>query len=306
MLSPFHGSDPRLYQIVVLSGLLFYGSLYLHLDIMPMALGVAVCLTLTTQAIATRTWHWRDFEAKSALISALSLTLLTRTDSLLWLGLAAVIAISSKFLIRVNGKHLFNPTNIALVVCLLCTDAVWVSPGQWGQTAFLGLFLGCLGIIVVTRARRADITFTFLAAYGGLSLCRALWLGDPLALVAHQLENGALLIFAFFMISDPKSTPDSRAGRVIFAILVATTALVLRFGYHEPNGLLFALALCAPVVPVLDKIMAGPRYLWRPNSSDEPEVSIGILVPPELVPVRKRTGTSRAQGCARKLIDVSH
>ena len=87
---------------------------------------------------------------KSALISALSLCLLLRTDWLALAALAAVVAVGSKFLIRVRDKHVFNPTNLAIVALMLATDGAWVSPGQWGSHAALGFFLACAGLLVVT------------------------------------------------------------------------------------------------------------------------------------------------------------
>ena len=104
----------------------------------------------------------------------------------------------------------------------------------------------------MTRAARADVTLAFLAFYVGLLFTRALWLGDPLTIPLHQIESGALLIFAFFMISDPKTTPDSRTGRIIYALLVALAALYVQFGFFRPNGPLWGLIACAPLVPLID------------------------------------------------------
>ena len=74
---------------------------------------------------------------------------------------------------------------------------------------------------MVNRAARSDVTLAFLVFYLALVVGRSLWLGEPLAIPLHRLQSGALLLFAFFMISDPKTTPDSRAGRILFAALVA-------------------------------------------------------------------------------------
>ncbi|MGB5511517.1 MAG: RnfABCDGE type electron transport complex subunit D, partial [Woeseiaceae bacterium] len=95
---------------------------------------------------------------------------------------------------------------------------------------------------------------------------RAVWLGDPLTIPAHQLQNGALLIFAFFMISDPKTTPDSALGRVLFATLVAGVAYVIQFIYYVPNGAIFALIISAPFVPLIDARLRGQRYQWTPST----------------------------------------
>ncbi|NIP87718.1 MAG: DUF2330 domain-containing protein, partial [Gammaproteobacteria bacterium] len=202
------------------------------------------------------------FDPRSPLISGLSLALLLRTADPVLAALAGVIAILSKALLRVRGKHLFNPTCFALVALLATSDAVWVSAGQWGQAAIGGFALACLGTAVVHRSLRLDVPFVFLAAYGALLLGRALWLGDPLAIPLHALQNGALLLFAFFMISDPRTTPDSRAGRVLFCAAAAAIALYLQFGLYEDNALLWALALCAPLVPLLDAALPGSRFSW--------------------------------------------
>ena len=178
-------------------------------------------------------------------------------------ALAAVIAIGSKFLVRVRGKHVFNPANVALVSLMLVSDQAWVSSGQWGSAALGAFALSCLGFLVLTRAKRAETTIAFLLFYGGLLYGRALWLGDPLSIPLHQLQNGALLIFAFFMISDPKTTPDTAAGRILYAALVASIAFVIQFVFYVPNGPILALVMSAPVVPVIDALLQGTHYQWQ-------------------------------------------
>ena len=99
-------------------------------------------------------------------------------------------------------------------------------------------------------------------------LCgRAVWLGDPWAIPIKQLQSGALLLFTFFMISDPKTTPDSRAGRVLFAALVAFGAAYVQFGLYRTNGLLWSLALCSLLTPLIDRLLPGTQYQWnRPQT----------------------------------------
>src|SRR5207253_670307 len=81
------------------------------------------------------------------------------------------------------------------------TDRAWVSPGQWGSAAVFAFFLACVGGLVVNRAARSDVTYAFAAAYLGLVFGRSIWLGEPMSIPLHRLENGATLIFTFFMIS---------------------------------------------------------------------------------------------------------
>jgi Na+-transporting NADH:ubiquinone oxidoreductase subunit NqrB len=204
------------------------------------------------------------------MISALSLILLLRTDDVLLAMTAAAIAISSKFLVRFNGKHMFNPANVAIVSMMLVSDQVWISTGQWGNAAIGAFALACLGFIVLTRAKRAETTITFLLAYAALLVGRALWLGDPLQIPLHHLQNGALLIFAFFMISDPKTTPNTAAGRIIYAMIVASIAFVIQFVFYQPNGPILALIMSAPLVPLIDFLKRGRNYEWTAPRINKP------------------------------------
>ena len=263
-----HGLDPRYYQIATLAGLLAYGMTQLDFEIEPPQAIVSLGGALLTQLVCARLFRAGPFEPKSALISGLSLCLLLRTNSLLVALVAAVVTIASKYVIRWKGKHLFNPTNLG-VTAMIATGAAWVSPGQWGNVAFFALLMACLGGLVVNRAARSDVTYAFLASYLGIVFGYALWLGQPLAIPLHRLQNGAFLLFTFFMISDPRTTPDSRAGRLLFAALVAALAAWITFGTFRTNGLLWALVALSPFVPLIDRILPGDRYHWVRRAPDD-------------------------------------
>ena len=259
MIAPLRLRDARAWQIASLAGLLAYGIAFLGFDVTAPRAALIVAAALATQLAGTRFARLPAFDPWSALISSLSLCLLLRTRSPLVAVLAAAAAIGSKFLIRFNGKHLFNPTNFALVLALAVTDDAWVSPGQWGSAAFFGFLLVCAGRFVVHRAGRGDVTLAFLAATLVLFVGRSLSLHEPLAIPFHRLESGTLLLFAFFMISDPKTTPDSRAGRILFGALVAAGAAYVQFRLFRPNGALWSLALGSLLVPLFDLILPGAR-----------------------------------------------
>ena len=254
--------DPRGYQIAVLSGLLAWGLFRLGFDLAVPQVVVTLGVALATQLACTRIARLPAFDPRSAWISGLSLCLLLRTDHLALAALAATLAIASKFVLRVDGKHVFNPTNFGITVLLALGAPVWVSPGQWGNVAFFAFLMACLGGLVVNRAARGDVTLAFLGAWAAILFCRALWLGQRFAIPFHQLESGALLLFAFFMISDPKTTPRSRIGRVLFAALVACGAAAVQFLMYRTNGLLWSLVAFSPLVPWIDRWLPGPRYEW--------------------------------------------
>jgi enediyne biosynthesis protein E5 len=266
-------ADPRLYQIGTLASLLLYGMGWLDFDITPdrvvLLLATALATQWTCDRLAGGAAPFRS-NARSALISGLSLCLLLRTNRAELAALAAIVTIGGKFLIRIDGKHVFNPTNSGIVAMLLLTDQVWVSPGQWGAAAFLAFLFACAGALVVNRAARSDVTYAFVACYSALLFGRSFYLGEPMTIPLHRLESGALLLFTFFMISDPKTTPDSRMGRVLFAALVAFGAWYVQFRLFRTNGLLWSLAACSTIVPLIDRIVPGSRYAWASRSKSTP------------------------------------
>jgi Na+-transporting NADH:ubiquinone oxidoreductase subunit NqrB len=286
--------DPRWYQIAALAGLLAYGLFGLDFEIDAGRVFLIVGSGLAAQWVCTRLSRLPRFDPKSALISALSLCLLLRTDEPLWVLFAVSVTIASKFLLRIDGKHVFNPTNLGLVVTLLLTDAAWVSPGQWGNAAFFGFLMACAGSLVVQRSSRSDVTLAFFVSYAGLLCARSLWLGEPLAIPVHRLQNGALLLFGFFMISDPRTTPDARAARIAFAFLVALGACFVQFGLFRTNSLLWSLAVLSPLVPLLNRLGPGSRFEWGRAGAPAPAMK-GVFR------VRNRAFPDRVRDAARML-----
>ncbi len=268
--SALFSSDPRHYQIAVLTSLLLYGVGWLGFDIAWPQIVISLGVALLTQYACTLIFGLPAFDPRSPLISGLSLCLLLRANSYLPIFVAAVITIASKFIFTSKRKHIFNPTNFGLVAMMLLTDQVWVSPAQWGSKAIFAFFMACLGAMVIYRAARSDVSYAFIIAYGAILLGRALWLGDSLAIPLKQLQSGALLLFTFFMISDPKTTPDSRPGRILFAIIVAMGAVYVQFGLYRTNGLLWSLAASSLLTPLIDRLLPGTKYDWNALTSLKP------------------------------------
>src|SRR5262245_2785718 len=258
--------DPRWFQIFMLSSLLGYGLFGLHFEFSGSHLAAVIGTALATQYLFTRLEKLPRFDPLSALISGIGLCTLLRTNGIGPAAFAAFLAIASKFVLRIRGKHLFNPTNLSLGVMLLA-GAGWISPGQYGHFAFIALAMVCVGLTVVTRAARWDVTLAFLGVYAAIVLGRSLWLGEPMTIPLHRLQSGLLLQFAFNMISDPKTTPDSRAGRVLFGSLVAIGVGVVQFVMFRTNGPVWSLAAITLLVPLIDRLLPGPRYEWTPTTA---------------------------------------
>jgi enediyne biosynthesis protein E5 len=260
--------DPRWLQIAFLSSFVACGA---ALGAVPLQQApLAVAAAALTQLAWVRIRHLPNPGYLSPIITGLGVALLVRSD-LFWLPpLAASAAIASKYLIRFNGKHLFNPANFGLCAGMLATHHVWASPSQWGENSMLLFAFVALGLAVVVRALRSDISFAFLAFWVVLKAARVMWLGQPFGVLEHQLATGSLIVFTFFMISDPKTTPDSRSGRVLFAGVIAVVAFVAQHGFWVMNAPLWALFFLAPLVPVLDRVVRGVRYQWPSIAAANP------------------------------------
>ena len=246
------GQDARDWQIAVLSCLLAVQLTLLDFGASLAQVAVTMSAALGTQVLAS-TLVGRRPDWRSPLVTGLSLSLLLRThDPAVW-AMAGMLGIGSKYLLRVRGRHLFNPACLS-IVALVVTGQAWVSPGQWGALAFSALLLGGGAALVLGRARRVDTAAAFLGSYGLLLAGRAALLGDPWAIPLHQMQSGALLVFGLFMVTDPRTTPSRRTGRIAFAASVAGLAYALQYGWQVREGLFYALALLAPAVPLLDRI----------------------------------------------------
>jgi enediyne biosynthesis protein E5 len=254
--------DPRILQIVFLGSLLAIGAYFRDFSLRPAQIALTFTAALSAQGLLDRLTRKPAPSLRSATITALSLTLLLRADNLWAMPAAAVFAIASKFALRIRGKHLFNPANFGVGVALLILPGTWISPGQWGNDVVLAGWFVVLGATVATRARRADISWLFLIFYLGALAARVAWLGQRWAVWTHQLSSGALLLFAFFMISDPMTTPSHPKGRAAHAALVAAIAYAWGFGLFRTNAVLWALFVAAPMVAMWDVLFAAPKFDW--------------------------------------------
>lgn len=270
------GLDARLYQIAFQATLLGIGVVARDFTLRWEQMALAFAAGLVTQVLWTRGLGLRRVGVLSALITCFGLSLLLRADSLWVHPLAAALALSAKFIVRIDGKHLFNPANLGVVIGIGLLPGAWVSPGQWGNDLAYAVWLVALGGIVTQRARRWDISWIFLAFWLGLVALRVAWLGQPWAIWWHQLGSGALLLFAFFMISDPMTIPNRPSARALYALLMAPIAFWWQFVLFQPNALMWALFLATPLVPLLDYWLPGQRFAWQqPASSPLPDKRLG-------------------------------
>jgi Na+-transporting NADH:ubiquinone oxidoreductase subunit NqrB len=255
--------DARVYQILFLGLLLGAGAWLRDFSIQPAQIVLTFLAGLLTQNLCLRACALRGVGYLSPVITCFGLSLLLRADNLWVHPLCASVAIAAKFLIRYRHKHLFNPANLGVMLALIALPGAWVSPGQWGHDIAIAAWVVALGGLVTHRARRADISWLFLLMYLGASAARVAWLGQPWGVWTHQLQNGSLLLFAFFMISDPMTIPNHPRGRVAYAALVAGIAFCWQYQLFKTNGLFWALLLASPTVPLWDALWPAAKFNWQ-------------------------------------------
>ncbi|EKV01101.1 Na+-transporting NADH:ubiquinone oxidoreductase, subunit NqrB [Leptolyngbya sp. PCC 7375] len=267
--------DARDYQILCLALFLVLGVAMRDWSLQPAIVATAIITALGSQGLCSwlmshnsssnqlQTISPAEFNWHSPLITALGLSLLLRTDHIATMALAASIAIASKFFFKVNDKHFFNPANLGIIAALTLTNDAWVSPGQWGDEIWYGLIFMGAGGMVLKRVGRWDTTGMFLASYALLEAVRNLYLGWTWDVWAHRMMSGSLLLFALFMVTDPRSIPNARPARLLWALAIAVLTFVLRNHFYLSTAVFWALFALAPLTIMLDKLWESPRFEWK-------------------------------------------
>lgn len=266
--------DARYFQVIFQAIFLSYGLLILewYADWTHYITTIVGCLLFqyTADSIKSkRLLRLSEFDrwGFSILISAMSLCLLLKTNHWYISALAAFFTVSSKYIFRWNHKHVFNPSAFGIVATLLLTSEAWLSPAQWGSNAVVFFGAITLGVIVVTRVQKLDVSLAFLLTFVGLLYWRQVYvLGWPMDHFMHSISTGSLLLFTFFMISDPRTSPNHPVARIIWAVLIAAIAFYYAAFKWKYNTIIWVLVAAAPLVPVLDKLFGGKDFHWTSSS----------------------------------------
>jgi enediyne biosynthesis protein E5 len=263
--------DARYFQILFQSLFLSYGILFLHWNAEWWLYSTYFITSIITQLLfeyflgnAAFAYHKRmAFSFPSVIISSFGLSLLLKTNHIEVAVLAAFISIASKFIIKIKGKHIFNPSALGIVSAIFFTGNAWFSPGQWGSSTVVLFGVCCLGFIVVTRVQKLDTSLAFLVTFAGLLFLRqVIYLGWPMDFFIQSISTGSLLLFSFFMITDPKTIPDHKWARICWCILIAAVAFYLTTFKFINGAPIFVLVLAQPLVPLLDWLFKAKRFEW--------------------------------------------
>lgn len=281
--------DPRLRLAAVLITVQVLGQTVLDfkLSVAQIIVTIGVCAVVET-AVTLRREGVLAWPA-SAMLTGNSVALLLRTtgtqhgdwwslNGIWWFVLAGVLALLSKYLIRPGGRHVFNPSNVALVWVLLVIGPTEVFPQYlyWGPleapvvTAVVVIVAGA--VWVLRPLRMLPMTAAFLATLGvvvGLFAASgasffAIWHSGPVDGWFYWVTivlSPETMVFVFFMMSDPVTAPRSPSGRLLYGALTALVAAGLL--WFQPTefavklAILSSLTATCALAPALDRL--GPR-----------------------------------------------
>lgn len=259
--------DPRLVMIGIHGTFNVLGQTVLGWAISPGQLATAVTVTCGWDLAFHRTLYGKWVVPKSGLITGLGMGLLLRGPGLYPFAFAGTLAILSKHLVKVDGKHVFNPSTFGIVAAFLLVPGSHPTLDQWGRSAWVAFLILNLGMFIVYRVRRFDVVIAFAAAYVAFEGIHALAGGYSINAYAfwetyHLALTPAALVFTFFMITDPRTSPSTRAGRIVYS--VATAGLAVELTAAGQPGLFYGLFIVLMAVPLLDRLLIG-RELRPPR-----------------------------------------
>ena len=163
----------------------------------------------------------------------------------IFIGVVA-LGMASKYLIRWHGRHIFNPSNVALVLAFIVLgvqrteplDLWWIPMGPWMILTYAILIGG--GLLIAWELKLIGLVVGFMAAFAAFTAVAlapvpdhcmvASWHVTPLCgfdLWKILVTSPEILIFALFMVPDPRTVPDGPVARVVFGVIVALLAVLL-------------------------------------------------------------------------------
>jgi Na+-translocating ferredoxin:NAD+ oxidoreductase RnfD subunit len=171
----------------------------------------------------------------------------------------AIVSVMSKYVLRVNGRHIWNPSNFGIsVLVFLAPEAVAALSIQWGNYLLPMIVIWCLGSVIIYRVRRFHITATYVLSFILFAFLRSYATGSPWQSEIAPLTGPMYQLFIFFMVTDPKTTVRSKLGQCVVVFLVALVEMILRLNQvvYAP---FYALFLVGPTAMLMDIWLASRK-----------------------------------------------
>ena len=213
---------------------------------------LAIFCALVTELVLGRIFFGKWLNLSSAYISGISVGILIRSPAFWPYALCSVLSIMSKYVLRVKGRHLWNPSNFGICVLLfLAPETVAALTVQWGNFIWPLLVIWILGSVIIWRAKRIHISVTYVLSFLLFAFVRSWITGDPWSSEISPITGPMYQLFVFFMITDPKTTVKSMKWQCIVVFIVAFVEMLLRLN-HVVYAPLYALFLVGPTAMLIE------------------------------------------------------
>jgi hypothetical protein len=190
---------------------------------------LAIAVSMVAELILGRIFLGKWPYLASAYITGISVGILVRSPAFWPYALCSLISITSKYVLRVKQRHLWNPSNFGISVLLfLAGDTVASLSIQWGNFMLPMLVIWALGSVIIWRLKRFHITATYVASFLLFAFLRTWITGNPWLSEVAPLTGPEYQLFIFFMITDPKTTVRGIKGQSMVAFLIALVEMILR------------------------------------------------------------------------------
>lgn len=229
--------------------------------------GIAIISAIVAELILGRIFLGKWLNLASAYISGISVGILLRSPALWPFALASVLSIMSKYVLRVKGRHLWNPSNFGICALLfLAPETVAALSVQWGNFKWPLVVIWVLGSVIIWRAKRIHITATYVASFLLFAYVRSFITGDSWWAEVAPITGPMYQLFVFFMITDPKTTVKSQKWQCIVVFLVAFVELLLRLN-HVVHAPLYALFIVGPIAMLIEIWLESRRTMVLQESN---------------------------------------
>jgi enediyne biosynthesis protein E5 len=215
---------------------------------------LAIATAMGVELVLGRLFSGKWPHLASAYISGISVGMLVRSPEMWPYALCSAISITSKYVIRMDGRHLWNPSNLGVVAMLvLAADKVAGLSVQWGNNLLPMVVVWAFGTVIINALGRFHVTLTYVVSFLAFSVLRAAVTGHPWLAEVAPITGPMYQLFIFFMITDPKTSVHPKWAQCLVAFLVAAMEAVLRlFQFvHAPYYALFVVGPAANLVEIL-------------------------------------------------------
>lgn len=238
---------PLLITLVLLGAHLSFGILESYEKTL-----LAIAASIGTELVLSRVFRGKWPHLASAYISGISVGILIRSPLFWPYALCSMISITSKYAINIKGRHIWNPSNLGICAMLfLAPFAVAPLSVQWGNNLWPMLVIWIVGSLSIWRLRRFHICATYVAGFFLFAWLRTLLTGEPFLTEISPITGPMYQLFVFFMITDPKTTVQSKTGQIVVAFLVAFVEFFFRLG-ESVYAPFYALFLVGPAAMLLE------------------------------------------------------